>query len=126
MGNYSSTPTVGENAGGDDTRPSFYGITPSGELLDRGVVFDSDLDVTLQNAFEKGKADGISSVQEMIVSLAEGERKKLQDSMVELNLKHKESAKELVSLTLFCNQFGSRGSENRQESCFCHLSCDFS
>lgn len=74
-----------------------FGISVSGQMIEKGIAYDNALEQKLQDAYQKGKTEGISTIQHTLSEVASQTFDQINNQLSELQAKHIDHSKEMVS-----------------------------
>lgn len=78
-----------------------FTVSYSGAMLDKGLEYKGNLEQELQNAYDQGRNDGLSTVQQTLSVVALKAYENIHSQIVDLQTKNIEESKVLVSMNFF-------------------------
>ena len=67
-------------------------------MIEKGISYDNAIEQKLQEAYSKGKADGISTIQHTLSEVASQTFDQINNQLTEMQTKHIEHSKQLVCI----------------------------
>ena len=76
-----------------------FGVTISGPVVEKGFKYNGDIKKDIQTAFEKGKEEGLSTVENTLSIVAQQTFENIHAQLTDINRSSVEESKALVCIT---------------------------
>lgn len=77
-------------------KPGHFGVSIAGDIIDKGLKLDENVDELIKNAHQKGKDEGLAELKTMLSSVAAEVYENVNNQITEYQEKHVGYSKELV------------------------------
>jgi Spy/CpxP family protein refolding chaperone len=81
-----------------DNQADGQSVSFSGHMIEKGISYDHAIEQKLQEAYQKGKSDGISTIQHTLSEVASQTFDQINNQLSEMQSKHIDHSKQMVRI----------------------------